>query len=115
MRDDATENRRYAVTYAFERPHERDEDPLARIRAGVAALRREGAEVAVLAARQSRGADGRTEVTVRYRAASKGVLGVLHCRAGLPACGGPRFEGHPDAPGRPGRAATGRGGTVTRG
>lgn len=82
---------RYTVTYAFDDGNGGRARVVGRIREAVSELQREGRELVFLGAtRALDDAEQLRTVTVRFEARTQGVLGLLNCRALLPACGAPR-------------------------
>ncbi|MFB6198767.1 MAG: hypothetical protein ABEI52_10950, partial [Halobacteriaceae archaeon] len=84
--------RAYAVTYAFN-GYLRSEFPnaVACIRDTATELQRKGEEIEFLGATQVIDSEGQVRmVTARFKAPTKGFIGLLNCRAGLPACGPPQ-------------------------
>jgi hypothetical protein len=92
MARNTLEPSRYSVTYAFETDrHGTSEDVTACIRDCVAALRRDGWDIAFCGAVQLVDAGGQIRlVTAYYDADTEGTIGVLNCHALLPACGRPQ-------------------------
>ena len=83
---------KYVSTYAFN-GYLRGQytEAVSLIDEAIEQLRGEGIDIAFLGATQRINAAGQlVEVTARYEAPSKGDVGRLNCRAGLPAAGSPR-------------------------
>lgn len=87
-------SQRYAVTYAFNGYlNGAYAEAIERIDEAVERMRDEGERIDFLGATQEINAAGQlVEMSARYAAPSKGVIGRLNCRACLPATGGPRRE-----------------------
>jgi hypothetical protein len=83
---------RYTVTYSFDGyPHAQYRDPVSLITETVAEMQQNGTDIAFLGATQEFDPSGRvTRTTARYSASNKGAIGLLNCRARLPACGSPQ-------------------------
>lgn len=94
MTTEPNEARRYTVTYGDPSDPSRDADVLISVVIQtVTAAQDAGIDVEFLGGRLEIDPRGDpTEVTIQYRAQTKGIIGYLNWRAGLPANGPPRRE-----------------------